>query len=56
MKLGALIHRSLKVAEQVNRVAQKTYGTLALTSLGTKYNEKEIMWRLYRILFCWRFG
>jgi len=48
--LGVIIHRSLKVAEQVNRVVNKVNGTLVFISQGIECKRKEVMLGLYRAL------
>eukprot|EP00061_Rhincodon_typus_P008177 g30567.t1 len=47
---GKLVHRSLKVAGQVNRVIKKECGTLAFISHGVDYNSREIMLVLSKTL------
>eukprot|EP00061_Rhincodon_typus_P013180 g39393.t1 len=38
--LGVLVHRSLKVAEQVDKVVKKAYGMLAIIVKGIKYKDR----------------
>jgi len=48
--LGVQVHRSLKMAAQVNKVVKKAYGMLAFISRGIEFKNWQVMLRLYRTL------
>ena len=50
MDLGVHVHRSLKVATQVDRVVKKAYGVLAFIGRGIEFRSHEVMLQLYKTL------
>ena len=48
--LGVHIHRSLKVATQVDRAVKKAYGVLAFINRGLEFKNRGVMLQLYRTL------
>ena len=48
--LGVQVHKSLKVAVQVEKVAKKAYGMLAFIGRGIEYKSWSLMLQLYRTL------
>ena len=46
--LGMQVHRSLKVAAQVEKVVKKAYGMLAFIGRGIEYKSWQIMLQLYK--------
>ena len=48
--LGVQIHRSLKVAMQVEKVVKKAYGMLAFIGWGIEFKNWQVMLQLYRTL------
>eukprot|EP00061_Rhincodon_typus_P011606 g36756.t1 len=48
--LDVQIHRSLKVAAQVDKVVEKVCGMLAFIGRGIEYKDRQVMLQLYRIL------
>ena len=48
--LGVQVHRSLKVAIQMEKVVKKAYGMLAFIGRGTEFKNWQIMLQLYRTL------
>ncbi|MBB6707153.1 hypothetical protein H7E98_18015 [Proteus mirabilis] len=48
--LGVHVHRSLKVATQVNSAVKKAYGVLAFIGRGIEFWSPEIMLQLYKTL------
>ena len=48
--LGVHVHRSLKVATQVDKVVKKAYGMLAFIGRGIEYKNWQVMLQLYRTL------
>ncbi|MDZ1603208.1 reverse transcriptase family protein, partial [Klebsiella pneumoniae] len=48
--LGVYVHRSLKVATQVDRAVKKAYGVLAFINRGIEFKSREVMMQLYRTL------
>ncbi|GCC34259.1 hypothetical protein chiPu_0012732 [Chiloscyllium punctatum] len=48
--LGVYVHRSLKVATQVDKACKKAYGVFAFISRGIEFKSREVMLQLYRTL------
>ena len=48
--LGVQVHRSLKVAMQVEKVVKKAYGVLAFIGRGIEFKNWQVMLQLYRTL------
>ena len=48
--LGVQVHRSLKVATQVEKVVKKAYDMLAFIGRGTEFKNWKVMLQLYRTL------
>ena len=48
--LRVQVHRSLKVAAQVEKVVKKAYGMLAFIGRGIEYKSWQIMLQLYKVL------
>ena len=48
--LGVQVHRSLKVATQVEKVVKKAYGMLAFIGRGIEFKNWQVMLQLYRTL------
>jgi len=48
--LGVQVHRSLKVAMQVEKVVKKAYSMLAFIGRGTEFKNWQVMLQLYRTL------
>ena len=48
--LGVQVHRSLKVATQVEKIVKKAYGMLAFIGQGTECKNWQVMLQLYRTL------
>ena len=48
--LGVQVHRSLKVAMQVEKVVKKAYGMLAFIGRGIEFKNWQVMLQLYRTL------
>ena len=48
--LGVYVHRSLKVATQVDRALKKAYGVLAFISRGIEFKSRQVMMQLYGAL------
>jgi len=48
--LGVYVHRSLKVATQMDRAVKKAYGVLAFISRGIEFKSCEVMLQLYKTL------
>ncbi|WP_221627760.1 reverse transcriptase domain-containing protein, partial [Proteus mirabilis] len=48
--LGVHVHRSLKVATQVNSAVKKAYGVLAFIGRGIEFRSPEVMLQLYKTL------
>ena len=47
---GIQVHRSLKVAAQLEKVVKKAYGMLAFIARGIEYKSWHMMLQLYRTL------
>ncbi|GCC36001.1 hypothetical protein chiPu_0014492 [Chiloscyllium punctatum] len=48
--LGVHVHRSLKVASQVDRAVKKAYSVLAFINRGIEFRNQEVMLQLYKAL------
>eukprot|EP00061_Rhincodon_typus_P001239 g14145.t1 len=48
--LGVHVHRSLKIATQVDRFVKKTYGVLSFIVRGIEFKNREVMLQLYKTL------
>ncbi|XP_059805558.1 uncharacterized protein LOC132380631 [Hypanus sabinus] len=46
--LGVHVHRSLKVASQVDRVVKKVYRVLTFISQGKEFKQRDVMMQLYK--------